>query len=423
MGDKVYVLGGAQTDFERNWSKEGKNVIALLKEVVSDALSEVKLTYEDIRRLNCENRVSCFVGNFIAEEYIQQGHLGALLTEVDPAFYGVPSARYEAACASSSVALDAAITKIKAGEYDLAVVIGWELMKTVDSKTCGDILGRAAFYEKEGKDIDFPFPKLFGKLADETIGKYQLDEQRYMNALAEISVINYSNAKRNPKAQTRKWFMDYGQASHRGTETNSLIGGRLGISDCSQVTDGAAVVLLASEKFVQELGKKKEDIPIVKGYGHRTAPMLFAKKMQENKDSEYILPWTRQAVVDAYKRSGLTVEDIDVFETHDCFTSSEYAAISAFGITEPGKEYEAVEAGRIAFDGDKPINPSGGLIGCGHPVGASGVRMFLDIYKQVSGTAGTYQVKKENGENPRNAMMLNIGGTATTNYVFVVGKE
>lgn len=423
MGDKVYVLGGAQTDFERNWSKEGKNVIALLKEVVSDALSEVKLTYEDIRRLKCENRVSCFVGNFIAEEYIQQGHLGALLTEVDPAFYGVPSARYEAACASSSVALDAAITKIKAGEYDLAMVVGWELMKTVDSKTCGDILGRAAFYEKEGKDIDFPFPKLFGKLADETIEKYQLDEQRYMNALAEISVINYSNAKRNPKAQTRKWFMDYGQASHRGTETNSLIGGRLGISDCSQVTDGAAVVLLASEKFVQEVGKKKEDIPIVKGYGHRTAPMLFAKKIQENKDSEYILPWTRQAVVDAYKRSRLTVEDIDVFETHDCFTSSEYAAISAFGITEPGKEYEAVEAGRIAFNGDKPINPSGGLIGCGHPVGASGVRMFLDIYKQVSGTAGTYQIKKGNGENSRNAMMLNIGGTATTNYVFVVGKE
>ena len=170
------------------------------------------------------------------------------------------------------------------------------------------------------------------------------------------------------------------------------------------------------------MGKKKEDIPIVKGYGHRTAPMLFAKKMQENKDSEYIIPWTRQAVVDAYKRSGLTVEDIDVFETHDCFTSSEYAAISAFGITEPGKEYEAVEAGRIAFDGDKPINPSGGLIGCGHPVGASGVRMFLDIYKQVSGTAGTYQVKKENGENPRNAMMLNIGGTATTNYVFLGGR-
>ena len=176
--NSVYVLGGAQTDFERNWSKEGKNVIALLKEVISDALCDVQMDYEDIKRLNKENRISCFVGNFIAEEYIQQGHLGALLTEVNEAFYGVPSARYEAACASSSVALDAAITKIKADEYDLAMVVGWELMKTVDSKSCGDILGRAAYYEKEGKGIDFPFPKLFGKLADETIRKYNLDERR-----------------------------------------------------------------------------------------------------------------------------------------------------------------------------------------------------------------------------------------------------
>ncbi len=420
MGNKVYVLGGAQTDFERNWSKEGKNVIALLKEAMRDALKDVNLDYEDIRKLNMENRVSCFVGNFIAEEYIQQGHLGALLTEVDPSFYGVPSARYEAACASSSVALDAAVTKIKAGGYDLAVVIGWELMKTVDSKTCGDILGRAALYEKEGKGIDFPFPRLFGKLADETIAKYDLDENRYMDALAKISVINYSNAKRNPKAQTRKWFMDYEQAKHRGTETNSLIGERLGISDCSQVTDGAAVVFLASERLIQELGRI--NVPFVKGYGHRTAPMLFEKKMKENEQSSYILPWTRKAVEDAYRRAGLTVDDIDVFETHDCFTSSEYAAISAFGLTEPGKEYEAVEDGRIAFTGDKPINPSGGLIGCGHPVGASGARMFLDIYKQVAGKAGAYQVRKNNGEVPENALMLNIGGTATTNYVFVVGR-
>lgn len=292
-------------------------------------------------------------------------------------------------------------------------------MKTVNSKVCGDILGRAAFYEKEGKDIAFPFPKLFGRLADETIAKYGLDEKRYLDALAKISVINYSNAKRNPLAQTRKWFMDYEQASNRGTETNAQIGGLLGISDCSQVTDGAAVVVLASEKMVKELGGK--DVPIVKGYGHRTAPMLFDKKMQDNADSQYVLPWTRQAVLDAYRRSGLTVDDIDVFETHDCFTSSEYAAISAFGITDPGKEYEAVENGVIAFDGEKPINPSGGLIGCGHPVGASGCRMFLDIYKQVSGNAGDYQVMK-NGKLPRNGMMLNIGGTATTNYVFVVGR-
>lgn len=415
--NRVYIMGGAQTDFERNWSKEGKNEIALLKEAVADALDETGVNFSELTKLNEENRVGCFVGNFIAEEYIQQGHLGALLTEVNSAFYGIPSARYEAACASSSVALDAAITKIRANEYDLAIVIGWELMKTVDSKTCGDILGRAAFYEKEGKGVDFPFPKLFGKLADETIKKYDLDEQRYLDALARLSTINYENAKRNPLAQTRKWFMDFEQARHRGTKTNALIGRKLGISDCSQVTDGAAVVILASEKFLTEKGMEPSKVPYVKGYGHRTAPMLFEKKMKDNENSPYILPWTRQTVVDAYRRSGLTVEDIDVFETHDCFTSSEYAAISAFGITEPGKEYEAVEDGRIAFGGDKPINPSGGLIGCGHPVGASGARMFLDLYKQVSGKAGTYQVRDKNGSLPKNAMMLNIGGTATTNYV------
>lgn len=417
--NRVYVLGGAQTDFERNWTKEGKNVIALLKEAVSDGIAEAGISFKNIEELNQQNRVACFVGNFIAEDYVNQGHLGALLTEVSPAFYGVPSARYEAACASSSVALDAAITKIKAGEYDLAIVIGWELMKTVDSKTCGDILGRAAYYEKEGKDVAFPFPKLFGKLADETIEKYGLNEKRYLDALAKISEINYSNAKKNPMAQTRKWFMDYEQARHRGTDTNAMIGGKLGISDCSQVTDGAAVVVLASEKMINELGV--EVVPYVKGYGHRVAPMLFETKMREQPDSSYILPWTRQAVLDAYRRSGLTVEDIDVFETHDCFTSSEYAAISAFGICEPGEECKVIEDGMIAFEGQKPINPSGGLIGCGHPVGASGVRMFLDIYKQVSGKAGEYQVRKD-GVLPSNAMMLNIGGTATTNYVFVVGK-
>lgn len=414
---KVYILGGAQTDFERNWKKEGKGMVALLKEVMADGLSDAGLTYNDVKELNSQNRVACFVGNFIAEKYTDQGHLGAFLTEVDPSFYGVPSARYEAACASSSVAIDAAQTKIKSGDYDVAIVVGWELMKTVDSQTGGDYLGRAAYYEKEGKGIDLPFPKLFGRLADETLKKYpELDEKRYMDALAKISVINYSNAKRNPLAQTRKWFMSFEQASTRGTETNPIVGGKLGVSDCSQVTDGAAVIVLCSEKFLNERGITEK--PVIKGYGHRTAPMLFEKKMADNNESEYILPWTRQAVEDAYRRSGLTVDDIDVFETHDCFTSSEYAAISAFGLTVPGKEYEAVESGLIAFDGKKPINPSGGLIGCGHPVGASGARMMLDLYKQVIGTAGEYQVT-----GAKNGLMLNIGGSATTNYVFIVGKE
>jgi acetyl-CoA C-acetyltransferase len=162
----------------------------------------------------------------------------------------------------------------------------------------------------------------------------------------------------------------------------------------------------------------QKKFPVVKGWGHRVAPIVFADKMMESKYNQYILPWTRQTVLDAYNRAGMTVDDIDFFETHDCFTSSEYMAISAFGLTEPGKEYEAVEDGRISFCGSRPVNPSGGLIGCGHPVGATGVRMFLDLYKQVSGNAENYQLKKAD-----NGMMLNIGGSATTNYVFIIGRQ
>ena len=414
---KVYILGGAQTDFERNWRKEGKGMVALLKEALSDGLKNTGLSFSDIKELGKEDRVACFVGNFIAEKYIEQGHLGSFMTEVDEAFYGIPSARYEAACASGSAAIDAASSKIRSGEYDVAIVVGWELMKTVDSKIGGDFLGRAAYYEKEAKGIDLPFPKLFGRLADETLARYPgLSEERYMDALTSIAVINYDNAKRNSLAQTRKWFMSRAQASMRGTETNPFVGGRLAVSDCSQVTDGAAVVILASENYVRETGAGEK--PVIKGYGHRNAPLRFDAKMAESKGSDFILPWTRRAVLDAYKRAGLTADDIDLFETHDCFTSSEYAAISCFGLTEPGREFEAVESGMIAFDGKRPVNPSGGLIGGGHPVGATGVRMLLDLYKQVTGSAGGYQIK-----SAENAMMLNFGGTATTNYTFIVGNE
>ena len=258
--NKVYVLGGAQTDFERNWRKEGKNVIALLKEAVTDGLSEAGLDFDTIAELNKSNSVAFFVGNFIAEKYIGQGHLGALMTEIHPAFYGVPSARYEAACASSSVAIDAAQTKIKAGDYDVAIVIGWELMKTVDAVQGGEYLGYASYYEKESKGIELPFPKLFGKLADATIDKYHIEEKRYMDALAMISAINYANAKRNPLAQTRKWFMDINQASMRGTETNPYVGGRLAVSDCSQITDGAVVVVLAAQRH-HRIGNASRGIP------------------------------------------------------------------------------------------------------------------------------------------------------------------
>lgn len=420
MKNSVYIIGGVQTDFQRNWSKEGKSFLAIMRETIQDLLLETNLNYKEFEVLNKENRVGFFVGNFDGEQYFNQGHLGAFLTEIHPSFYGVPGARFETACASGSTAIDSAATKIRAGDLDVSVVLGIEMMKTVDSIEGGNFLGTAAYYEKEAENIDYPFPKLFGQLASIFIKKYNLDQTRYLNCLAEISAKNYRNAKRNKKSQTRSWFMNLEHSKKRGTKYNPMVGDKLAVSDCSQITDGAVAIILVSGTYLRRykarLRRKKGCSQII-GWGHRTAPILFSDKIRESDKLSYALPWTRQTVLDALIRAELPESGIDCYETHDCFTSSEYAAISAFGLTPPGEEYKAIETGAINFEGSKPINPSGGLIGTGHPVGATGVRMMLDLHKQVTNTAGEYQVK-----NVKNAMMLNIGGSATSNYVFILNK-
>ena len=239
----VYILGGAQTDFARNWTKEGKHFVGPMREAVLGALDATKIEPREVE--------TAHVGNFAAELYAHQGHIGAFFLEVDPAFYGLPTSRHEAACASGSIAILAASAEIEAGRYDLACVVGMEQMKTVDSTTGGDYLGTAAWYEKEAKGIEFPFPKLFGRLGDEYDKRYGLKDEH----LAHISAVNYSNAQRNPLAQTRNWFMSESHAQ-KESKFNQVIGGRIKVSDCSQVTDGSAAIFLASEKFATEWAKR-----------------------------------------------------------------------------------------------------------------------------------------------------------------------
>jgi acetyl-CoA C-acetyltransferase len=404
----VYVLGGYQTDFARNWSKEGKHISAMIREAATGGLQATEIDAKDVQVGH--------VGNFAAELYSMQGHLGAFLLEADPEFSGLPTARHEAACASGSIAVLAASAEIEAGRYDLSLVVGVEQMKTVDPKVGGDYLGTAAWYETEAKGVEFPFPKLFGKLGDEYDRRFGLKDEH----LARISAINYSNAKRNPLAQTRNWYMSEDHAKATG-KFNTVIGGRIKVSDCSQVTDGAAALFLASETYARQYAKKRslklEQIPRILGWGHRTAQLEFAAKIAESRGNPFVLPHTRQAILDAFRRAGLKqVWDVQGIETHDCFTTSEYMAIDHFGLTEPGESWKAVEEGVIDMDGRMPINPSGGLIGAGHPVGATGARQLLDACKQVTHRAGDYQV-----ENAKRFATLNIGGSGTTSCVFIVG--
>jgi acetyl-CoA C-acetyltransferase len=404
----VYVLGGFQTDFARNWTKENKHFSALMREGVLGALERCDIAPEEVQ--------SAHVGNFAAELYCMQGHLGAFFTEVDPKFSGLPTSRHEAACASGSIAILAASAEIEAGRYDLQAVVGIEQMKTVSAAQGGSYLGTAAWYDLEAKGVEFPFPKLFGRLGDEYDRRYGLKDEH----LAEISRINYDNAKLNPNAQTRTWYMNKQHALCR-TEDNAAVGGRIRISDCSQVTDGAVCVFLASrayaEKWAKGRGLELARIPRIKGWGHNTARLRFDDKIAESRDQQYVLPHVRSTITSAWQRAGIPdVSGIDAIETHDCFTTSEYMAIDHFGITAPGESWKAVEAGWLELDGKHPINPSGGLIGAGHPVGATGVRQLLDAHLQVTGQAGDYQV-----EGARNVQTLNIGGSGTTSVSFIIG--
>ncbi|HWN56456.1 MAG TPA: thiolase domain-containing protein, partial [Methylomirabilota bacterium] len=165
----VYILGGAQTDFARNWSKEGKHFVAMMREATLGALEATNIEPKEVE--------TAHVGNFAAELYAKQGHVGAFFIEVDPQFSGLPTSRHEAACASGSIALIAASAEIEAARYDLSCVVGVEQMKTVDSTTGGDYLGTAAWYEREAKGIEFPFPKLFGRLGDEYDKRYGLKDE------------------------------------------------------------------------------------------------------------------------------------------------------------------------------------------------------------------------------------------------------
>lgn len=155
----------------------------------------------------------------------------------------------------------------------------------------------------------------------------------------------------------------------------------------------------------------------MKGWGHSTAPLLYSTKVSGSRGQPYVFPTVRKAMMDALGRAGMAdIYQCDGVEVHDCFSITEYMAIDHFGITPPGESWRAVEDGTIALGGKLPVNPSGGLIGLGHPVGATGVRMMLDSWRQVTGRAGDYQV-----EGARNFATFNVGGSATTSVSFVVG--
>jgi acetyl-CoA C-acetyltransferase len=408
--EPVHVLGGYQTDFARAWSREGLDISDMLREATLGALESCDLDAGAIRSIH--------VGNAFGEAQRRQGHLGALVAQVVPQLWGVPAMRHEGACASSSLAVLAAMAEIEAGRYDCALVLGVEEFRNLPGDLASQNQNSAAWQGHEDIDCKFMWPAVFGLLAQEYQRRYGLD-RKHLNRIAEI---NYANARRNPLAQTRAWRFNENSFTD-GDESNPLIEPGVRRQDCGQITDGACAVVLASGAFAAEHARKRgggvEGIPRIQGWGHRNAGLRYRDKIERSKDEALVFPHVRDTIQDAFARAGIDdVRELDGIETHDCFTITEYMAIDHFGITPPGQAWQAVESGLIEAGGKLPINPSGGLIGCGHPVGATGARMLFDAARQVSGNAAGMQF-----EAARRFATLNIGGSCATVVSFVVGVD
>jgi acetyl-CoA C-acetyltransferase len=410
--NEVYILGGARTDFKRNLKKEGKTIRHLIVEAGKKALADAQIDPAEIQ--------AGAVGNFNAGQFTKQLQLGAFVPEIDPKLRGIPTMHTEAACASGALAVLLGAEWIMGGFYDTVLVIGAEQQKTMSAIDGSDVLGAAADYHNEKPEYgDFMFPKLFGRIAQIYIDKYGASEKD----LAQVAWKNYAHARLNPMAQMRDADLSLDCAS-QVSEENPSVAPPLKVSDCSQITDGAASVVLVSREYLERIGRDKKTAPHLLGFGHTTDYLPLDKKDVPTFST------ARKAAKKAFGMANLKPRDMDGAELHDCFSITEIVVYEILGLAKPGKGTELVKSGATALpqirnekmrgkiEIDIPVNTGGGLIADGHPVGATGVRQVFDAYQQLSGKAGARQI-----ENVKRFLTFNMGGSLTTSVAMVWGRE
>ena len=410
MSELVYILGGGRTDFKRNLRKEGKTIRDLIKEAGRAALEDAKIDPAEIE--------AAAVGNFNAGQFTKQLHLGAFIPEIDEKLHGIPTMHTEAACASGALSVLLGAQWIMGGFHDAVLVVGAEQQKTMSSKDGSDVLGAAADFEIERPEYgDFMFPKLFGRIAEIYIEKYGATP----DDLAAVAYKNYAHARLNPLAQMRDADLTYNDAS-QVSEKNPSVAPPLRVSDCSQITDGAAAVVLVSGKYLDKHGIDKSKLPHLLGFGHTTDYLALEKKDAPTFST------ARKAAEKAFGMANLKPRDMHGAEVHDCFSITEIVAYEILGLAEPGKGVELAKSGATALpqvrgehvsgkiDFEIPVNTGGGLIGDGHPVGATGVRQVFDAYQQLTNQAGARQI---NGV--KKFLTFNMGGSLTTSVAMIWG--
>jgi acetyl-CoA C-acetyltransferase len=296
MTTDIWVLGGHQSDFARNLAREGVGFDGLTAEVVGATLVAAGIDAADVDVVH--------VANAFGELFTGQAHLAAMPATVCPDLWGVPASRHEAACASGSIAVRAAMADLAAGYADVALVVGVELERNVPGPTASDHLGAAAWVGHEGRPGSVIWADMFDRVAEEYDRRFGIDDIH----LRAIGANNLANAKRNPNAQTRTWSVpDLIGPAGTDDELNPVVEGRVRRYDCSQITDGGAGVVLCSDRFRRD---HPGLVPLARiaGWGHRTAGLPLDAKLERSAGQPYVMPHVRQAATDAMDRAGITVE-------------------------------------------------------------------------------------------------------------------
>jgi acetyl-CoA acetyltransferase len=329
----------------------------------------------------------------------EQGLLAGLMAMV-PGLEGKPMEAVENACATGGTAVLTVINKLLAGMGDIGIAVGFEKMRDDEGKMDGALVGKVLGYfshpqERVGKK--YVFPHLFAEVMDAYLKKWKATEAD----LAQIAVQEYGNAKYNPCAQMNKVQITLDQAMRiEGINRYVVDGLPLKTYDCSQITDGYAALIVATEEGLAKLGIPKSGTVEIAGWGQATDPL------RKNVRDPLYPTGAYRAMNTAYAMAGMKPNDINIAEVHDCFTVMGAIGTEVIGKVEPGKGAKYWVEGKARPDGECGINTSGGLVAKGHPIGATGIAMIGWAAMQVQGKApAELQVK-----NPKGAATFNIGG-------------
>jgi acetyl-CoA C-acetyltransferase len=405
----VCVVGAGMTRFHHKLHAE-KQGRELFVEAALEAASSVDkgFTLRDAEAL--------YLGYFSSDMFEHQAHTSALMADwlgVNP----IPATRVETACASSGAAINIGAMAIASGLYDVVLVGGVEKMRNLDTSQVTDTLALAADTSYEAA-AGFTFPGLYAAMADAHFNRYGSTWEQ----LAAIAVKNHVNGALNEKAQYQETIMEIaGKLGERKglkfrdeleflrSELNPMVASPLRLFDCCPVSDGAAAVILAAE----DVAHRYTDTPVrLLGLGQASDTMAL-----HDRDDLTTLKATSLASRQAYRMAGLEAKDIDLACVHDCFTIAELVATEDLGFFPKGQGGVAAVEGRTGLNGDKPVNTDGGLKAKGHPVGATGAAMVVEMFKQLRGQASRRQVK-----DAEVGLTHNVGAAGATVVVQVYGR-